>query len=339
MHEVNKCFGGIFWEKLLRYYDTKALRSNRNVGGHYRTDTKIDKEANTNYNSNMMNYKLEILRKNRTFFTKSKILEKVVKRVQDDKKTHAIQSKKFLVPYCLSNLVSFKKAAFTLAEVLITLGIIGIVAALTIPTLVSEYQKKQTVTALRKSYATLQQALLMSQNDNGPVESWDTSLNGNEFFVKYIADYVKSSANFTSAELWKLAPRYMLNGSVYNGTTYDRFSSKSAHFVLSDGTLITTSLDADYEGGLWVGIDVNGTAAPNTIGKDTFLFFLSSKYGLKPLGDEGTYTTWRFPYGKYSRDYVISLSSVNACNGQKNGYWCAALIFHDGWQIKEDYPW
>ncbi len=33
-------------------------------------------------------------------------------------------------------------SAFTLAEVLITLAIIGIVAALTIPTLISNYQKK-----------------------------------------------------------------------------------------------------------------------------------------------------------------------------------------------------
>ena len=47
---------------------------------------RIDTTPVTNYNSNMMNYKSETLRKNRTFFTKSKILEKVVKRVQDDKK-------------------------------------------------------------------------------------------------------------------------------------------------------------------------------------------------------------------------------------------------------------
>ena len=49
---------------------------------------------------------------------------------------------KFLVPYCLSNLVSSKKPAFTLAEVLITLAIIGIVAAMTIPTLIANYQER-----------------------------------------------------------------------------------------------------------------------------------------------------------------------------------------------------
>ncbi|MBP7212243.1 prepilin-type N-terminal cleavage/methylation domain-containing protein, partial [bacterium] len=49
------------------------------------------------------------------------------------------------------------KTAFTLAEVLITLGIIGIVAALTIPTLMNKSQKQQTVTALKKSYSTFSQ--------------------------------------------------------------------------------------------------------------------------------------------------------------------------------------
>lgn len=46
--------------------------------------------------------------------------------------------------------MGLQKKAFTLAEVLITLGIIGVVAAMTLPTLVGEYQKKQTATQLKK---------------------------------------------------------------------------------------------------------------------------------------------------------------------------------------------
>ena len=313
VHEVNMGFDRIGLVKILRYYDTKAVRSNCRVskpdlqyvilnlfqdlkhpptltlplkggrenlvGRHYYADRKYTKTIDTinkrNYNSNMMNYKSGILRKNRTFFTKSKILEKVVKQVQDDKLVSEAHSK-HLVPYCLSNLVSSKKAAFTLAEVLITLGIIGIVAAMTIPTLISKYQKKQTVTALKKAYSTVQQAILMSQNVNGPVERWDTSLNGKEFFAKYFADYIVSSKNFTSAELWDVAPRYHLNGSDYSGTTYAPVSTRATHFVLSDGSLISANLNGVGEGGLWIGIDVNGTKEPNTVGKDTFLFFMSS---------------------------------------------------------------
>ena len=64
-----------------------------------------------------------------------------------------------------------KKAAFTLAEVLITLGIIGIVAAMTIPTLISNYQEKQTVSKLQKVYATLKNALEMAKVDNGDYDT------------------------------------------------------------------------------------------------------------------------------------------------------------------------
>src|SRR5574344_2035276 len=48
-----------------------------------------------------------------------------------------------------------KKFAFTLAEVLIVLGIIGVVAAMTIPTLINNYQVSQYESALKHTYSTL----------------------------------------------------------------------------------------------------------------------------------------------------------------------------------------
>ena len=59
------------------------------------------------------------------------------------------------------------KAGFTLAEVLITLGIIGIVAAMTIPGLIAKHQKIVTATQLKKAYTTLAQALTIAQKDYG----------------------------------------------------------------------------------------------------------------------------------------------------------------------------
>ena len=61
-------------------------------------------------------------------------------------------------------------AAFTLAEILITLGIIGVVAAMTIPSIIIDYQKKHTVEALKKAYSTLDQALVSSIFENGEPE-------------------------------------------------------------------------------------------------------------------------------------------------------------------------
>ena len=60
-----------------------------------------------------------------------------------------------------------KRAAFTLAEVLITIGIIGIVAAMTMPSLIANYQKKQTAVRLERFYSIMSQAILRWQQDEG----------------------------------------------------------------------------------------------------------------------------------------------------------------------------
>ena len=61
-----------------------------------------------------------------------------------------------------------KRFAFTLAEVLITLGIIGVVAAMTLPSLIQDYKEKQTVSHLLKAYALMDQSyrLMLSEYGN-----------------------------------------------------------------------------------------------------------------------------------------------------------------------------
>lgn len=60
-----------------------------------------------------------------------------------------------------------KKRAFTLSEVLITLGIIGLIAALTIPNLMGAYRKRVVETRLKKFYSAINQAIMLSENENG----------------------------------------------------------------------------------------------------------------------------------------------------------------------------
>ena len=66
-----------------------------------------------------------------------------------------------------------RRVGFTLAEVLITLGIIGIVSALTIPNLINKFEEKRTVTLLKETYSMLSQAMIYAVNENGPAENWD----------------------------------------------------------------------------------------------------------------------------------------------------------------------
>ncbi|MDR1168674.1 MAG: prepilin-type N-terminal cleavage/methylation domain-containing protein, partial [Heliobacteriaceae bacterium] len=65
-----------------------------------------------------------------------------------------------------------KSKAFTLAEVLITLGIIGVVASLTMPTLIQDYQEKATVVKLKKIYSMLSQAYQSASMENGDPTNW-----------------------------------------------------------------------------------------------------------------------------------------------------------------------
>jgi prepilin-type N-terminal cleavage/methylation domain-containing protein len=88
------------------------------------------------------------------------------------------------------------QGGFTLAEVLITLTIIGVVAALTIPGLVASYQKKVITTKLKKFYSTMSQALALSEIDNGDIVTWQFPSYRNvdetiAFQEKYILPYFK----------------------------------------------------------------------------------------------------------------------------------------------------
>ena len=86
------------------------------------------------------------------------------------------------------------KFAFTLAEVLITLGIIGIVAAMTIPGLISNYQKKQTVTKLQKAISILNQAYKLSFDDVGEPSAQEAfNMGAEQYFQTYWVPYIKTA--------------------------------------------------------------------------------------------------------------------------------------------------
>lgn len=88
-----------------------------------------------------------------------------------------------------------KNPAFTIAELLITLAIIGIIAAMTIPSIVASHQKAELSTRFAKNYSVLMQAMGLAQAQNGPIESWDwkNSYNNDDkrkFVKTYFLPYV-----------------------------------------------------------------------------------------------------------------------------------------------------
>ncbi len=192
-------------------------------------------------------------------------------------------------------LTTSKKEAFTLAEVLITLGVIGIVAAMTIPTLINNYQEKVTVTKVKKMYSLLYQAVKLAEVDNGSVNTWSLPLatdGGSQTFYNYIKPYLKvtkecledNSADCIDANL----TYYYLNGNKWDSPNVDYIDERYVRIILADGSLIWLRTNFDKSGcngnnnslsnvcvEFWY--DVNGSTPPNTIGRDIFSWFLAMK--------------------------------------------------------------
>ena len=256
-----------------------------------------------------------------------------------------------LFPYSPINLFTFKKAAFTLAEVLITLGIIGIVAAMTIPTLISNYTKKETVSKLKQSYSILAQSITRAQVDNGDVSNWGLayiyessigSLDQKEiltnFFNTYLKPYVKVSEVYGYTNPILLPRPY--SHSIPNSTVV--MQSALYWFTLSNNVLVgiglgTGCFERDNDGNclkrgytnIIFKTDVNGFNSPNIIGKDVFLMTLDVRANKFGFYQYPSYTS-RNQYLRACRGEVAADDVYNLC-GQ--------LIFLDGWEIKDDYPW
>lgn len=157
--------------------------------------------------------------------------------------------------------------AFTLAEVLITLGIIGVVASLTIPTLMQNVQDNAFHNAWKKSYSIIAQAQQYVLNDNNFTyknlcgDFNDTCFRDN--FSKYLKIVKSCDGNASLGDCWA-------NPSV----TSENFPS----VVLSDGVALMfryEKSDCNYIEEVaprcgWIRVDVNGAKGPNSFGKDIF---------------------------------------------------------------------
>ncbi len=247
-----------------------------------------------------------------------------------------------------------RRAAFTLAEVLITLGIIGIVAAMTIPTLISNYNKRQTVSKLKQAYSILSQTLTMAQVKEGDPTTWDvagiygTPTNDpnfshrnaiTKFATKYFIPYLKVSKDFgyiQEASINYDGPYSPVtnNYSTGRGTYKYRILLPNNIFISigigtsgcvggtnPDGSCVSTEFR-----NITFHVDINGFNKPNTFGKDVF----SMSFNLNKRTLEFTHYD---SYG-YDRDDYRRICAQSTSDSV-----CGYLIYLDGWQIKDDYPW
>lgn len=160
------------------------------------------------------------------------------------------------------------KKAFTLAEVLITLGIIGVVAAMTLPVLTQKVEKAILKNQIKKAYSTL------SQVQQKIMFEWGDALSISEGFgyKEFNSAMIESMKIIRKCEKNSLAqgcvPKYTgLNITQCVGFSENAVYNTQPAYILSDGEIIIP-YNEDWRS-LWL-IDVNGLKGPNKAGYDLF---------------------------------------------------------------------
>ena len=240
-----------------------------------------------------------------------------------------------------SNADLHKKSAFTLAEVLITLGIIGVVAALTIPSIVAHYKKQEVTTKLKTVESLFTQMLNFSIAENGDPQNWDLgasygvdagSGNAEKTLIriteKYFLPYLKTSNYYGYVSLKDAGypVYYKVDGSLQK---WNLESSDAKYCIIELANGMTTFLRMNYSNeytmlNLIIYVDINGKKAPNIWGRDTFEADIDVR--------KGKFYWSGAQYAQYGRETL-----KNFC-ADKYAYVCGALIWLDGYEIKPDYP-
>ncbi|PWL77021.1 hypothetical protein DBY21_05775 [Candidatus Gastranaerophilales bacterium] len=209
------------------------------------------------------------------------------------------------------------KPAFTLSETLITLAVIGIVAAMTLPSLVGRYQEKVTVNKLKQTYSLLSQAFEQAINEEGPVENWCNINGGSETYndcsvkmTNILGRYVKKLRDcydFSKDKNICLSKSYL---NRYSSSTWNP-SSDWLGFVMTNGVAVAvTSINGDRNRSTWcaaslantrhmnrytgncgsIYVDLNSVGRPNISDRDLFAFSIY-KDGITPFGKAND-TVW-----------------------------------------------
>lgn len=206
-----------------------------------------------------------------------------------------------------------KKFAFTLAETLVVMGIIGVVAALTLPNLNSSTGDKEKVAKVKKIYQNLTDAFGRAKSVYGPYTEWCISLDSvhcNERVMQRITEFMKISKNCgTSANCMPSIIKYLTGTET--GLTDDAYKC-----ITADGTAI--GFDDDGE----IVVDIDGLKGSNFYGKDIFRFYLDKDDDeLHPFAptDEDRLKEMCFKYGDECAGWVIQNENLDYLKADRTG--------------------
>ncbi len=192
------------------------------------------------------------------------------------------------------------KKAFTLAEVLITLGIIGVVAAITIPHLKAYFFEKQIVSNFKQSYSIINNAIKLMEEEeecqgSGCYDIYkapdiETIATNIDKHFKYVDKKCFPSGWRNEILSWLPEKTYSLDGTNASYSTYSigarlgADKSGTCYYKLYNGAVVAmTRMNAFSDSGtLNITIDANGKTGPNRVGKDMFPVASFDNFSLMP---------------------------------------------------------
>ena len=260
-----------------------------------------------------------------------------------------ILKKPFNSPSYVNNAFIQKYYGYTLVEILVTLAIIGIVAALTIPSLFHRWERHSIEIGIKEAFQILNSSISASTSENGSLDDWNYNIDSEVFANQYIAPYIKHSGYF------------LLDKNIFNTDysprpmwqSYERpaalisTSSKVPVFRLDNGMLLLVSVypDTSYYDNVYLHIDLNGKKGPNIVGNDIFMFVITKKTPTTRIFDTCSYYT---NYGMECRWTLNDhLNGRTGCNSTGKNYTggsghsgesCTRFIQMHGWKIPDNYP-
>ena len=204
-----------------------------------------------------------------------------------------------------------QKRGFTLAEILITLGIIGVVTAMTIPTVITNYKATRLKSQFLKSYSTIQQVFKRMQDDE--ISTDPNSYTDGASFYKVFASYIAGATTCFMSNS-PLCPKY--GTTIYGGISGNLVDV--GQIILPDGTLLMFENPRNGTR-ILVTVDLNGIKnPPNIVGYDAFTFQLINGE-LHTMGDIGT----AYVGEKYCNIDMILKYAAKGNKGTLDGMSCA----------------
>ena len=189
-----------------------------------------------------------------------------------------------------------KKFGFTLAEVLITLVIIGVIAAITVPSILQTTQKQEFVTGLKRANSVLRQSMKLIEINNGYAPGDYSFLKNDKKFsdeFAKVANIIKRCENGRDC----LGDDHLLKYYYLNGNSAGDAFTSAEWLVSQDGMTYFYAnnwsnfgiSNEDFDNYIAnISVDVNGDKKPNKAGMDIFLFYVIDGKGIVPAGNYQT---------------------------------------------------